>query len=260
MSKVAFMFPGQGSLEEGMGREIVEAVPEAMAVFRDGSEAAGIDLSKLCFDTPLVGARRDGEPAAGARRDEPRDQRGDSRARDRAGLRRRPFGRRVRGARRGAVAHAGGGDRARARARPRDGGGGEGAAGHDGRDPRARGRGRRDASATRSRTCGPRTTTAPGRSSSRARPAPSKSAARRPSRRARGARSGCASRARSTARSSSARRSGCGRRSRSVHFKEPLGAVRLDGDREARERAALPHAARRAAHRAGEVHAGGDAS
>src|SRR5436190_18484560 len=51
--KVAFMFPGQGSLEEGMGREIVEAVPEAMQVFRDGSEAAGIDLMKLCFETPL---------------------------------------------------------------------------------------------------------------------------------------------------------------------------------------------------------------
>ena len=51
--KVAFMFPGQGSLEEGMGREIVEAVPEARQVFRDGSEAAGIDLEKLCFDTPM---------------------------------------------------------------------------------------------------------------------------------------------------------------------------------------------------------------
>jgi [acyl-carrier-protein] S-malonyltransferase len=47
------MFPGQGSLEEGMGREIVEAVPEAMEVFREGSEAAGIDLVKLCFETPL---------------------------------------------------------------------------------------------------------------------------------------------------------------------------------------------------------------
>jgi [acyl-carrier-protein] S-malonyltransferase len=53
MTKVAFMFPGQGSLAEGMGREIVEAVPEAMAVFREGSEAAGIDLVKLCFETPL---------------------------------------------------------------------------------------------------------------------------------------------------------------------------------------------------------------
>ena len=51
--KVAFMFPGQGSLEEGMGREIVEAVPEARQIFRDGSEAAGIDLEKLCFETPM---------------------------------------------------------------------------------------------------------------------------------------------------------------------------------------------------------------
>ena len=30
MTKVAFCFPGQGSLEVGMGREIAEAVPEAM--------------------------------------------------------------------------------------------------------------------------------------------------------------------------------------------------------------------------------------
>jgi [acyl-carrier-protein] S-malonyltransferase len=36
-----------------MGREIAEAVPEAMVIFREGSEAAGIDLAKLCFDTPL---------------------------------------------------------------------------------------------------------------------------------------------------------------------------------------------------------------
>ncbi len=54
MTKVAFMFPGQGSLEEGMGRDIVEAVPEAMEIFRAGSEAAGIDLLRLCFETPLA--------------------------------------------------------------------------------------------------------------------------------------------------------------------------------------------------------------
>jgi [acyl-carrier-protein] S-malonyltransferase len=54
MTKLAFMFPGQGSLEEGMGREIAEAVPAAMAVYDDGSKAAGLDLKKLCFDTPLA--------------------------------------------------------------------------------------------------------------------------------------------------------------------------------------------------------------
>jgi len=51
--KIAFCFPGQGSLESGMGRDIVEASPEAREVFEIGSEASGLDLAKLCFDTPL---------------------------------------------------------------------------------------------------------------------------------------------------------------------------------------------------------------
>ena len=35
---IAFCFPGQGSLEEGMGREIATAVPEAMEIYRTPSE------------------------------------------------------------------------------------------------------------------------------------------------------------------------------------------------------------------------------
>jgi [acyl-carrier-protein] S-malonyltransferase len=46
---VAFCFPGQGSLEVGMGREVAQAVPEAMKVFELGSIAAGLDLQRLCF-------------------------------------------------------------------------------------------------------------------------------------------------------------------------------------------------------------------
>jgi [acyl-carrier-protein] S-malonyltransferase len=53
MSKIAFCFPGQGSLEAGMGREIAEAFPAAREVYRLGSEASGLDLEKLCFETPL---------------------------------------------------------------------------------------------------------------------------------------------------------------------------------------------------------------
>ena len=53
MSKIAFMFPGQGSFEAGMGRDIALEVPEAMAVFDEGSEAAGIDLKDLCFNRPV---------------------------------------------------------------------------------------------------------------------------------------------------------------------------------------------------------------
>src|SRR5213079_1786349 len=51
--KIAFCFPGQGSLEPGMGRDVVEASAEAREVFEIGNEASGLDLQKLCFDTPL---------------------------------------------------------------------------------------------------------------------------------------------------------------------------------------------------------------
>jgi [acyl-carrier-protein] S-malonyltransferase len=47
--KVAFMFPGQGSFEPGMGRDIAEAEPDAMAVFDAGSKASGLDLRRICF-------------------------------------------------------------------------------------------------------------------------------------------------------------------------------------------------------------------
>jgi [acyl-carrier-protein] S-malonyltransferase len=53
MSKIAFCFPGQGSVEEGMGRDIAEAVPAAMDVFDRASEASGLDLRELCFEAPL---------------------------------------------------------------------------------------------------------------------------------------------------------------------------------------------------------------
>ena len=49
MTKIAFMFPGQGSFEPGMGREIAEVEPTAMAVYDAGSQASGLDLRHLCF-------------------------------------------------------------------------------------------------------------------------------------------------------------------------------------------------------------------
>jgi [acyl-carrier-protein] S-malonyltransferase len=49
MSKVAFCFPGQGSIEAGMGRDIADAVRGAMDVFERGSAASGLDLERLCF-------------------------------------------------------------------------------------------------------------------------------------------------------------------------------------------------------------------
>src|SRR5438105_387536 len=50
--KVAFCFPGQGSLGAGMAREIAGAVPEALEVLERGSEASDLDLIRLTFDAP----------------------------------------------------------------------------------------------------------------------------------------------------------------------------------------------------------------
>jgi len=49
MNKIAFCFPGQGSIEAGMGRDFAEAVPAARAVYERGSAATGLDLQRLCF-------------------------------------------------------------------------------------------------------------------------------------------------------------------------------------------------------------------
>jgi len=49
MRKIAFCFPGQGSYEQGMGRDVAEAIPAAKAVFERGSVASGLDLERLCF-------------------------------------------------------------------------------------------------------------------------------------------------------------------------------------------------------------------
>jgi [acyl-carrier-protein] S-malonyltransferase len=49
LSGIAFCFPGQGSIEAGMGLEIAEASAAAREVFASGSEASGLDLERLCF-------------------------------------------------------------------------------------------------------------------------------------------------------------------------------------------------------------------
>ena len=52
MSKIAFIFPGQGSQYPGMGRELAEAFPAARQVFDEADRALGYPLSKLCFEGP----------------------------------------------------------------------------------------------------------------------------------------------------------------------------------------------------------------
>lgn len=52
MSKVAWLFPGQGSQAVGMGMALAEAVPAAKAVLQQADEALGFALSKLMAEGP----------------------------------------------------------------------------------------------------------------------------------------------------------------------------------------------------------------
>ena len=52
MSKVAWLFPGQGSQYAGMGKDLVTNFPVARQVFEEADDALGFKLSSLCFDGP----------------------------------------------------------------------------------------------------------------------------------------------------------------------------------------------------------------
>lgn len=52
MSKVAWLFPGQGSQAVGMGMALAEAEPAARAVLQEADAALGFSLSKLMADGP----------------------------------------------------------------------------------------------------------------------------------------------------------------------------------------------------------------
>jgi len=52
MSKLAFLFPGQGSQAAGMGRDLAENFPAARRVFEQADDALGFPISKLCFEGP----------------------------------------------------------------------------------------------------------------------------------------------------------------------------------------------------------------
>ncbi|HEX3377925.1 MAG TPA: ACP S-malonyltransferase [Candidatus Acidoferrales bacterium] len=51
-SRIAFIFPGQGSQAVGMGKELAEKYPVARQTFEEADEALGYKLSQICFEGP----------------------------------------------------------------------------------------------------------------------------------------------------------------------------------------------------------------
>ncbi len=52
MSKIAFLFPGQGAQFIGMGQQAAESLPAARALYERAASVLGYDLAKLCFEGP----------------------------------------------------------------------------------------------------------------------------------------------------------------------------------------------------------------
>ena len=50
MSKLAFVFPGQGAQYVGMGKDFYEKFSSCRDVYDMASKVTGLDIPKLCFE------------------------------------------------------------------------------------------------------------------------------------------------------------------------------------------------------------------
>jgi [acyl-carrier-protein] S-malonyltransferase len=52
VSRIAFLFPGQGAQTVGMGRRLAESLPSVRQLYDRAADVLGYDLAKLCFEGP----------------------------------------------------------------------------------------------------------------------------------------------------------------------------------------------------------------
>ena len=52
MSKIAFLFPGQGAQHVGMAQQLIASLPAARQLFDRAADILEYDLAKLCFEGP----------------------------------------------------------------------------------------------------------------------------------------------------------------------------------------------------------------
>ena len=52
MSKLAFVFPGQGAQKVGMGKDFYDNYDVAKKMFKEADEALGYSIMKMCFEGP----------------------------------------------------------------------------------------------------------------------------------------------------------------------------------------------------------------
>lgn len=50
MSKIAYIFPGQGSQAVGMGKDLFDNFPISRKVFEEADDSLGFSMSKMCFE------------------------------------------------------------------------------------------------------------------------------------------------------------------------------------------------------------------